>query len=208
MNIPERSVEDERRLLRLRVIAKAMLATAFLAVVFVFLSAFLSGDKPGDPTPGMRVAVGDLAPGATRTLIWEGRPIIVQRRTPVTIELLRAEDGARDAGLQDPLSRKSEQPEEAVGPLRSVDPDWFVAIALGTDYGCPIRLVEPASGGANGEASGGAPATSGPVAVFTDDCRGSRYDAAGRVFEGDYADRNLVVPAHRFDGEALILGGG
>ena len=208
MTMPVPSPEDERRLLRLRVIAKAMLATAFLAVVFVFLSAFLSGDKPGDPTPGMRVAVGDLAPGATRTLIWEGRPIIVQRRTPATIASLQAEDAARDAGLKDPSSDRSEQPDAAAGRLRSVEPEWFVAIALGTDYGCPIRLVEATQESVDRPGSDSAVPTSGPVAMFTDDCRGSRYDAAGRVFDGDYADRNLVVPAHRFDGEALVLGGG
>jgi len=197
MTIPVRSPDEERRLLRLRVIAKAMLATAFLAVVFVFLSAFLSGDKPGDPTPGMRVAIGDLAPGATRTLIWEGRPIIVQRRTPDMIAALRSVDATRDAGLRDPLSARSEQPEAADGPLRSVDPEWFVAIAIGTDYGCPVRPLEPVGGDA-----------ASPQPAFTDDCRGSRYDAAGRVFAGEYADRNLVVPAYRIDGEELVLGGG
>jgi len=197
MTIPVRSPDDERRLLRLRVLAKAMLATAFLVVVFVFLSAFLSGDKPGDPTPGMRVTIGDLAPGATRTLIWEGRPIIVQRRTPDMVAALQADDATRDASLQDPSSARSEQPEAATGPLRSVDPEWFVAIALGTDYGCPVKPLAPGVGG------GGS-----PQPAFTDDCRGSRYDAAGRVFAGEYADRNLVVPAHRIDGEELVLGGG
>jgi len=195
MSVPERSPADENRLLRLRVIAKAMLAAAFLTTVFVFVSAFLSGDKPGDPVPGMRVEIGDIAAGGTRLLIWEGRPVIVQRRTPDVIAALQREDATRDAALRDPLSRRSEQPDDLSAALRSVQPEWFVAIALGTDYGCPVKPIADTDG-------------AGGAAAFTDDCRGSRYDAAGRVFAGDYADRNLVVPAYRIDDGTLILGGG
>jgi len=202
MSIPERSPEDERRLLRLRVIAKAMLATAFLTTVFVFVSAFLSGDKPGDPTPGMRVTIDDIAIGDTRTLIWEGRPVIVQRRTPDAIAALRSEDPARDAALRDPRSTRSEQPDSADTALRSVQPEWFVAIAIGTDYGCPVKPV--AAGAAEPEPE----PESAVTPAFVDDCRGSRYDAAGRVLAGEFADKNLVVPAHRIDGGSLVLGGG
>lgn len=198
MNRPEPYAQPDeaaiRRRLRLRVLAKLMLATAFLAVVFVFLSAFLSGDKPGDPVPGLQVDIGDMAAGEMRTVIWEGRPIIVHRRDAAQRDALLRADAERDAGLRDPSSKRSEQPAGADPALRSMAPDWFVAIALGTDYGCPVKPVaEPTR-------------ENGIDVAFVDDCRGSRYDAAGRVLAGDYADRNLVVPAHTIDGDTLILG--
>jgi len=198
MNRPEPYANPDqaavRRRLRLRVIAKLMLGTAFLAVVFVFLSAFLSGDKPGDPTPGLQVDIAGIAPGEVRTVIWEGRPVIVQRRTAAQRAALLGADAARDAGLRDPASQRSEQPDAAHPLLRSTSPDWFVAIALGTDYGCPVKPVAEAV------------TENGVEVAFADDCRGSRYDAAGRVLAAQYADRNLVVPAHTVQGDTLILG--
>ena len=184
------------RLLRLRVLLKAMIAVAACAVVFVFLSAFLSDDGEEDTLPGLRVAVGDMAAGETRALTWDGRAVVVHRRTPETIARLEA-DGAR-AALRDPDSERSEQPESMRGPLRSSSPEWFVAIGLGTDYGCPVAWLPP-------EATpfAGAPWPGG----FVDGCRGSRYDLAGRVYAGQYADRNLVVPPHRvLDDGTLVLG--
>ena len=192
---------NEAHRLRLRVIAKAMLGVAFLGTVFVFLSAFLSGDREAETTPAVRVFVGDVRPGETIVERWEGRPVIVQRRTPEMIEAVRAAFGAAGGpALKDPDSAASEQPDAIDPALRSVDPEWFVALGLGTDQGCPVRALAADPD----EDFAGAPWAGG----FVDECRGSRYDAAGRVFARQYADENLVVPAHSLRGDTLVIGGG
>ena len=199
---PPRGLGDDparaRRLLRLRVLLKSMVATAVAVVAFVCLSVFLSDDGEEDTLPGRRFAIGDMRPGETRTLVWDGRAVLVHRRTPAQIRHLEDADGTLASRLRDPSSARSEQPAGMDGALRSSDPEWFVAIGLGTDYGCPVGWLAP-------EAApfAGLPWPGG----FVDGCRGSRYDLAGRVYAGQYADRNLVVPPHAIEDGALRLGG-
>ena len=190
--------ERARRLLRLRVLLKTMIAGAACVVVFVFFSAFLSDDGTEDTLPGWRVTVGDMAPGETRLLTWDGRAVVVHRRTTEQIRLLEDADETLRTRLRDPDSARSEQPEAMHDALRSTDPEWFVAIGLGTDYGCPIAWLPPEPA-----PFAGAPWPGG----FADGCRGSRYDLAGRVYAGQYADRNLVVPPHSVTDGVLLLGG-
>jgi len=185
-----------RRLLGLRVLLKSMIAFAFAVVVFVVLSVFLSDDGEEDTLPGLRVAVGDMLAGETRLLTWDGRAVLVHRRTPE--EIARLEENAARASLRDPESAKSEQPVTMRGALRSSAPEWFVAIGLGTDYGCPVGYLAPEEAPFAGAAWPGG---------FVDGCRGSRYDLAGRVYAGQYADRNLVVPPHSVGADGtLVLG--
>ena len=190
--------ERARRLLRLRVLLKTMLAGAACVVAFVCFSAFLSDDGTEDTLPGWRVAVGDMLPGETRMLTWDGRAVVVHRRTPEQIRLLEDADDTLRTRLRDPDSTRSEQPDTMRDALRSKDPEWFVAIGLGTDYGCPVAWLAPEP-----TLFAGAPWPGG----FVDSCRGSRYDLAGRVYAGQYADRNLVVPPHSVDDGVLLLGG-
>lgn len=192
---------NEAHRLRLRVAAKGMLAVAFLGVLFVFLSAFLSGDGESGTTPAGRLFIGNIAPGETVVQMWEGRPVIVQRRTPEMIEAVREAFGAASApALEDPDSLASQQPPSIDPTFRSIDPEWFVALGLGTDQGCPVGVLPPNPD----EDFGGAPWTGG----FVDECRGSRYDGAGRVYARQYADTNLVVPMHSVRGDTLVIGGG
>ena len=36
-------------------------------------------------------------------------------------------------------------------------------------------------------------------------CHNSRFDLAGRVYEGSPAPTNLVVPPYRFDGDTRVI---
>ncbi len=195
MTVIDKRHADEAHRLRLRVVAKAMLGVAFLGVVFVFLSAFLSINRESESGPGMRIDLAGFEPGQTEVYTWERRPVIVQRRTPETVIRLRETSGF---ALLDPESARSEQPEDAGNALRSSNPGWFVALGLGTGQGCPVRAL-PAD---PGESFAGGPWAGG----FVEECTGSRYDAAGRVYDDQYADRNLIVPAYTISGDTLILG--
>lgn len=187
------SAEDEARRLKLRVAIKLMLYLGMAGVAYIFISAIRSGSGDVPSVPSLRVAIGDMQPGEVQFLAWEGRPVVTYRRTDTDIVTLRT----TDERLQDAISKKSEQPESMANDFRSASPDWFVAIALGTDLGCSIDYLPP------GEESFQEQPWAGG---FMDTCRKARYDLAGRVYESQYASRNLVVPHYSIVGDTLILG--
>ena len=171
---------DSTYRLYLRVLAKLMIALGAMGVVYVFVAALISGEDDENALDLMRVTISDIKLGTLRTLSWEGRPVLVYRRTPEQIASLSRVNVA----LRDERSIDSQQPSMANNTLRSNDEQWFIAIALGTDYGCPLEL--------KGE-------------LIVDTCRGSRYDLAGRVYTGGYADRNLVVPRYTLNEDGSVL---
>ena len=126
-------------------------------------------------------------------LTWGGRPVVIYRRQSSEFSTLRTADDR----LLDAQSQKSDQPDDALNDYRSVKPDWFVAIALGTDQGCSLTHLPAESALFQQKAWRGG---------FIDACRKSRYDLAGRVYESQYATRNLVVPPYRHSGDTIILG--
>lgn len=70
---------DSPRLLRLRVAFKLAVAVGVVTVAVVVL-AYLGGGANEPPGGTVRFAVGDLAPGQSRRVDWNGRPVIVVRR--------------------------------------------------------------------------------------------------------------------------------
>ena len=187
------SADDQRRRLRLRVAAKLMVGFATLCLLYVLIAQVFSGGGETPSMPSLRVAIGDLQPGESRVISWEDRPVMLYRRQDADYSQLRS----ADERLLDATSRKSEQPDDYRDDFRSASPDLFVAIALGTDLGCPVSFLPPQTAEFQGKPwSGG----------FIDSCRKARYDLAGRVYRSQYADRNLVVPRYVLEGDTLILG--
>jgi ubiquinol-cytochrome c reductase iron-sulfur subunit len=171
------------RLLVLRVLVKLMLLLALLVCLWVMLQAMSDGrDSSADRTVASTFEIGDIEPGGSRLLDWNGRPVVVLRRPPEWQAFLRE---ANPSLLLDPESNQSKQPDFAVNVWRSNSPEWFVAIALGTDLGCTLNFLPPSHLLYQRERWRGG---------FADTCRGSRYDLAGRVFQGPFATANLTVP--------------
>lgn len=187
------SPEDAKRRLKLRVAIKLMLYIGALGIAYVFFSVFTSGEREVRTVPSLRVSIGELADGQAMRLIWEGRPVLVYRRAGLDLANLRSADDQ----LADPQSTISTQPESFSKVFRSHTPEFFVAIALGTDLGCSVEYLP-----VGGEHFQDRPWTGG----FIDSCSNSRYDLAGRVFKDQAANRNLVVPQYGIDGDTLILG--
>lgn len=187
----DQSREPQR--LRLRVAAKLLLAIGFFAAVYVLGVAAFTGGVPPDDTPTLRVAIADMRPGETRQVVWDDKPVLVHRRTAEELAALRDDR----LPLADPRSEASRQPEWATGPFRSREPEWFVAIAVGTDFSCPLRWIPASDESVGGEAWPGG---------YEDECRGSRYDPAGRVFRRQFADRNLMVPPYAIAHGEVVIG--
>ena len=195
-------VATYQRRLRLRVVAKLMLLSAFVVVVYVGLASFGTEDDAGAEGTTLKVTLTDLEPGMMKSLVWESRPVLVYRRTAeetAVFDVAAAVDdrGGHDARLQDPASKKSKQPEWARSAYRSREPEWFVAIALGTDLGCSLNFMPASETNFHGARWTGG---------FVDTCRKARYDLSGRVFKDQYATRNLVIPVYSIDGNELVLG--
>ena len=187
------SAEDRQRRLRLRVAAKIMGYLAFVGIVYVFISALMSGDGEVPSVPSLRVDISQLQTGEAEFLTWEGRPVVIYKRSNADVVVLRS----ADERIRDPDSASSAQPGFAQNAWRSQEPELFVAIALGTGQGCTVEIVPPSS-----EVFQGQPWQGG----FMDSCGKDRFDLAGRVFDGQYASENLQVPQYTLQDQTLVLG--
>lgn len=182
---------DERRRQLTRAL-KLMSLVAFAAVVYVLLRVAAS-QPPTKPTAApIHFDIQTMSVGESRMLDWSGRPILIIHRSAATLASLRRDNPA----LSDPDSRHSQQPEAATNPYRAVRPEWFVVLPRGTGAGCPLEQLSADAHVPVAPWNGG----------FRDPCDQSLYDAAGRVYSGFPAARNLTVPPHRYNGTTLSIG--
>ena len=187
---------DELRRIRLRVALKLMLLLGAGLLVYAFGASFFSTQPSEKTYRTLRLSVGNQVPGTVEWYNWNGRPVLILRRSE---EQLAALDYLQTE-LQDAVSKRSRQPEYAVNEHRSREPEWFVAIASGTDLNCAIVWKE-----AEAELFRGKPWPGG----FSDSCRGARYDLAGRVFTDQHAKKNLSVPPYSMpEPDIIVLGAG
>ena len=100
--------------------------------------------------------------------------------------------------LKDAKSEKSTQPAYAANAARSVKPEVLVLIGTCTHLGClPKTRFTPNDATVMANWPGG----------FFCPCHGSKFDLAGRVFNGSPASLNLEVPPYSFEGDGkLIIG--
>jgi ubiquinol-cytochrome c reductase iron-sulfur subunit len=133
-----------------------------------------------------------LEEGQLLRVKWRGKPVWLVSRTKEMLEALPTLDNQ----LRDPNSEQSEQPTYCKNPTRSRKPELFVAIGVCTHLGCSPTFrpdVAPADLGAAWK--GG----------FFCPCHGSRFDLAGRVFQGVPAPLNLVIPPYKFLSDTSLL---
>ena len=176
------------------------LATSVTAGVGVAFAAvpFLASWKPSERAKALgaplTVDLSKLEMGQLITLVWRKQPIYIFRRTAETVEKLAAHDG----NLKDAKSAESIQPEYAKNEMRARRADVSVMIATCTHLGClPKQRFEVGDPELGADWPGG----------FLCPCHGSRYDLAGRVFNGSPASRNLDIPPYSFpDDNTLVIG--
>jgi len=123
------------------------------------------------------VDLAPIMPGQRITVIWQGKPVFIARRTQIEINRAKADD---DAKLKDPAADAS----------RAGNPEWLIAIGICTHLGC-IPLGQNGSD-PRGQWSG-----------WFCPCHGSHYDTAGRIRKGP-APRNLDLLPYRFFGEQMV----
>ncbi|ACR13364.1 ubiquinol-cytochrome c reductase iron-sulfur subunit [Teredinibacter turnerae] len=143
----------------------------------------------------VEVNISKIQPGQMITVEWRGKPVFVLRRTPEALASLKE----LDSRLRDPKSEKSVQPDYVQNEERSMEGHKDVAVLLGlcTHLGC-APSYRPDVGA---EDLGGEEWLGG----FFCRCHGSKYDLAGRVFQGVPAPLNLEIPPYKFLSDSMLL---
>ena len=136
----------------------------------------------------IRVDVGGLDVGSQITVLWQGKPVFIRRRTEEEIA------DARSVALSDLPDQLAENanigPEaDASDENRALDEagEWLVQMGVCTHLGCV-----PLGDGA------------GDYGGWFCPCHGSHYDTSGRIRRGP-APENLPVPVAEFADEFTIV---
>jgi len=150
-----------------------------LAIGYVLLD-FSVDLRPPNVYDSYRFNIGDLSEDQPIWLKQDNLTILVIRRSQKTLNALALTDG-----LQDPESRQSHQPGFATNVLRARDKHYFVSYGLGTDLGCPLKVVNANQLG--------------------EICGPARYDYSGRAIIGKNQFQNLSIPDYNFSHDFKTL---
>ncbi|WP_029837120.1 ubiquinol-cytochrome c reductase iron-sulfur subunit, partial [Vibrio parahaemolyticus] len=141
----------------------------------------------------VEVDISKIEPGQLVRVEWQGKPVWIVRRTQSVLDNLKTISDK----LRDPQSEMEQQPEYAQNEFRSIKEEYFVAVGFCTHLGCsPTYLPDSFSEQVQGVRSG-----------FFCPCHGSKFDMAGRVFQGVPAPLNLVVPKHMYLSDTKLIVG-
>ena len=185
-----------RRFLTATTAVVGAVGAGFAAVPFI---------KSWNPSARARLAgapvtadISALQEGQRLILEWRGQPIWIVKRSQAILEALPT----LDSHLRDPLSQNADQQPayvlEANPKLRSLKPEISVLVGLCTHLGCSPEMaaeIKPQPYDPNWKGGYFCP------------CHKSRFDMAGRVFQGVPAPTNLVVPPHHYaDDNTIVVG--
>ena len=185
-----------RRFLTATTAVVGAVGAGFAAVPFI---------KSWNPSARARLAgapvtadISALQEGQRLILEWRGQPIWIVKRSQAILEALPT----LDEYLRDPDSANpDQQPEyvrEANPKLRSLKPEISVLVGLCTHLGCSPEMaaeIKPQPYDPNWKGGYFCP------------CHKSKFDMAGRVFQGVPAPTNLVVPPHHYaDDNTIVIG--
>ena len=186
--VADDGVDQSRR----KFLTSATIATGAVGAVFVavpFVESWTPSERAralGAPT---ELDISKIDAGQMTIAIWRRKPIYVVRRTPEMVQHLQGHDG----DLKDSKSESSDQPDYAKNVRRSRTDEFLVLVGTCTHLGClPKQRFQAGELG-----------PSWPGGFFCP-CHGSRFDLAGRVFNGSPASVNLVVPRYEYPSENLL----
>lgn len=177
----------KRRFLTTATTAVGGVGAAFVAVPFI--KSWQPSARAEAAAAPVEVNIGELQQGAMLTVTWRGKPVWVVKRTE---EMLATLDEVSDR-LRDPESEKDQQPPYARNRTRSLKPEVLVMVGICTHLGCSPKYRPDAAQGDM------------PYSGFFCPCHGSKFDIAGRVYQGVPAPLNMVVPPHRYKSENVLV---
>ena len=184
-------VDDSRRKFLLRTtVGLGAVGVAFTATPFI--ESWMPSERAralGGPT---EVDVSKIEAGQMIITLWRRQPIYVTHRTPEMMKLL----GNHDDRLKDPTSANSDQPDYCRNPIRARTAEYLVLIGICTHLGClPKQFFDAGDPTIGADWPGG----------WRCPCHGSRFDMAGRVFDGSPASVNLRIPPYSYPSPGKLV---
>lgn len=181
-----------RRVLTVATSVVGAIGAGFVAVPF--LSSMQPSARTRAAGAPVEIDISKLEVGQLIRVEWRGKPVWVLHRSQETLVSLKQTEDL----LRDPNSEESIQPAAATNPERSIKPEIFLAIGICTHLGCsPTFRPDIAPPDLGSDWHGG----------FFCPCHGSRFDLAGRVYQGVPAPTNLEIPPYRYLSDTRILVG-
>ena len=186
--------QGRRRFLTATTAVVGAVGAGFAAVPFI---------KSWNPSARAKLAgapvtadITGLQEGQRLIFEWRGQPIWIVKRSKAVLDALPT----LDPKLRDPKSDNVDQQpayiKKANPELRSLKPDISVLVGLCTHLGCsPEMKAEIKPEPFDPEWKGG----------YFCPCHKSRFDMAGRVFQGVPAPTNLVVPPHFYENDTTLV---
>ena len=170
----------------------AAVGAGFVAVPFV--SSWMPSERAKNAGAPVEVDISKVAEGQMLTVEWQSKPVWIVKRSEKTLSDLPTIDG----DLRDPASENvDQQPAYAQNANRSIKPEILVLVGICTHLGCsPTFRPDIGAADLGGESWLGG---------FFCPCHSSKFDLAGRVFQGVPAPTNLVVPPHKYLSDNVIL---
>ncbi|CAH8199037.1 Ubiquinol-cytochrome c reductase iron-sulfur subunit [Vibrio aestuarianus] len=161
------------------------------AVAVPFIKSWNPSARAKAAGAPVEVEIGKLEEGQMVRVEWRGKPVWVVRRSQSVVDGLKEIENQ----LRDPQSGEQQQPDYAQNAYRSIKPEYFVAVGICTHLGCsPSYLPDSFSEQVQGVKAG-----------FFCPCHGSKFDMAGRVFQGVPAPLNLVIPKYMYLSDTRIV---
>lgn len=158
-----------------------------VAVAVPFLSSWNPSARAQSAGAPVEADISKLEPGQQIIVKWRGKPVWIVRRDDEALATL----SKIESELRDPVSDNSNQPAYAKNEYRSIKPEYLVVIGICTHLGCsPSYRPE---------------ITADWMGGFFCPCHGSKFDFAGRVYQGVPAPTNLEIPPHRYVSESVVI---
>lgn len=168
-------------------------AAGVVGVAVPFVGSWNPSAKAKAAGAPVKANISKIEPGQMITVEWRGKPVYIVRRTDDSLAQLEQMDDL----LRDPASEESEQPVYAQNTYRSIKEHVLILLGLCTHLGCaPTYRPDVGAQDLGGDEWQGG---------FFCPCHGSKFDLAGRVYQGVPAPINLEVPPHQYLTDDVVL---
>ena len=169
----------------------AAVGAGFVAVPF--LSSWMPSERAKNAGAPVEVDISKLEEGRLMIVEWQSKPVWIVKRSAKTLSDLVTLDDK----LSDPNSENvDQQPAYAQNANRSIKPEISILVGICTHLGCsPTFRPDIGAVDLGSDWLGG----------FFCPCHSSKFDLAGRVYQGVPAPTNLVVPPHKYVSDNVIV---
>ena len=183
--------EKKRRFLVASTSVMGAVGVGFVAVPF--LSSWSPSERAKNAGAPVEVDISALEEGRLLIVEWQSKPVWIIKRSAKTLSDLETLNDS----VSDPNSENvAQQAAYAQNIHRSRKPEISVLVGICTHLGCsPTYRPDLAPADLGADWLGG----------FFCPCHSSKFDMAGRVFQGVPAPTNLSVPPHYYLSENVIL---